>query len=164
MSAPHMMDTRLYNYRRHLPHFQKPGRPLFITFRKLHPSPFPPEARNQAMECCRAGDGKRFVLHAAVIMPDHVHLLLTPLADETGWPYSLPSIMKAIKGASARKINRLTGDEGSVWQDESFDHVLRNDEGIREKMEYIRQNPMRKGLVARPEDYEWLWLEDGWLL
>ncbi len=55
------------------------------------------------------------------------------------------------------------GREGPVWQDESFDHVLRNDESLREKMEYIRQNPVGKGLVTKPEDYPWLWIEEGWL-
>jgi hypothetical protein len=47
-----------------------------------------------------------------------------------------------------------------VWQDESFDHVLRGDETLRETIDYIRQNPVRKGLVEKPEDYQWLWVEE----
>jgi hypothetical protein len=46
-----------------------------------------------------------------------------------------------------------------VWQDESFDHVLRGDESLRETMDYVCQNPVRKGLVDKPEDYKWLWVE-----
>jgi len=65
--------------------------------------------------------------------------------------------MKAIKGTSAREVNKLTGTGGPVWQDESFDHVLRSDESLKEKMEYIRMNPVRKGLVQAPEGYKWLW-------
>ncbi len=91
-------------------------------------------------------------------MPDHVHLLLMPLRDEKGWPYGLPSILKALKGASARSINQLSGSNGQVWQQESFDHVLRSQESFDEKLEYIRQNPVRRGLVSRPEDYPWLWV------
>jgi|ERR1017187_34235 hypothetical protein len=59
----------------------------------------------------------------------------------------------------ARSINKLTGRTGPVWQDESFDHVLRGDESLRETMDYVCQNPVRKGLVDKPEDYKWLWVE-----
>jgi hypothetical protein len=48
---------------------------------------------------------------------------------------------------------------GPVWQDESFDHVLRSDESLKQKLEYIRQNPVRQGLVKKSEDYKWLWIE-----
>ena len=44
-----------------------------------------------------------------------------------------------------------------MWQEESFDHVVRGDEGFSEKVEYIRQNPVQCGLVKKPEDYRWLW-------
>jgi REP element-mobilizing transposase RayT len=54
-------------------------------------------------------------------MPDHVHLLLSALRRPDGWNYSLPEIMKAIKGVSAWKINLLLHHTGPVWQAESFD-------------------------------------------
>jgi len=92
------------------------------------------------------------------IMPDHVHLLLTPLRDERGWPYCLPSILKRLKGTSARSVNRLSGSCGPVWQAESFDHLLRSQESFEETLEYIRQNPVRRGLQKKPEDYPWLWV------
>jgi len=91
-------------------------------------------------------------------MPDHVHLLLTPLRDGGGFSYPLPSILKLIKGTSAREINKVLGRCGPVWQEESFDHVLRGDESFEEQLEYIRQNPVRRGLVERPEQYRWLWV------
>lgn len=156
------MHTPLYNYRRRLPHYQKPGVPLFVTFRKVHGLLFSDDDRDAVFACCLAGDEIKFELHAVVVMLDHVHLLLTPLPDDKGWPFSLHTILKAIKGASARAINKNTGRIGSVWQDESFDHVLRNDESIREKIDYIRQNPVRKWLVSRPEDYRWLYVQTGW--
>jgi REP element-mobilizing transposase RayT len=92
-------------------------------------------------------------------MPDHVHLLLTPLSDDNGNAYSLIEVLQAIKGVSAHSVNRALGRSGPVWQDESFDHVLRSDESFDEKLEYLRQNPVRRGLVAKPEDYRWLWVE-----
>jgi len=45
-------------------------------------------------------------------------------------------------------------------QDESFDHVSRRAENLEQKIDYVRQNPVRKGLVERPEDYKWLWEEE----
>jgi REP element-mobilizing transposase RayT len=100
-------------------------------------------------------------MHAVVIMPDHVHLLFTAIRDAEGWIFALPEILRAIKGSSARSINRVIGRTGPVWQDESFDHVLRGNESQRETIDYIRQNPVRKGLVEKPEDYRWLWVEVG---
>jgi hypothetical protein len=64
-----------------------------------------------------------------------------------------------LKGTSARSVNKLLNSSGPVWQEESFDHVLRSQESFEEKLEYIRQNPVRRGLVRKPEDYKWLWLE-----
>jgi len=98
-------------------------------------------------------------LHAAVIMPEHVHLLLTPMRNAKGWPFPLKDILKLIKGPAAHSINMLAGTHGALWQDESFDHVLRSNESFDEKLEYIRQNPVRRGLVAKREEYEWLWVE-----
>jgi putative transposase len=65
--------------------------------------------------------------------------------------------MHAIKGSSARKINVLLGRSGPVWQEEFFDHVLRSNESLAEKVEYVCQNPVRAGLVAASGEYRWLW-------
>jgi REP-associated tyrosine transposase len=94
-------------------------------------------------------------------MPDHVHLLLTPLRDEQCWPYPLHAVLKLIKGVSARNVNKLLATSGPVWQEESFDHILRSNESFQEKQDYIRQNPVRAGLVDKPQDYRWLWMPEG---
>jgi REP element-mobilizing transposase RayT len=156
MSKPFALD-RNYEYRRRLPHYQKLGQAIFVTFCKLGREPFPPHARDVVLQHCIYDHGQRFELHIAVVMPDHVHLLLTPLEDDDGWPYTLPAVLKLIKGVSARNVNRLLGSSGPVWQEESFDHVLRSTDSFAEKLEYIRQNPVRRGLVPRPADYPWLW-------
>jgi putative transposase len=67
--------------------------------------------------------------------------------------------MKGIKGSSSREVNQVLGRSGSLWQHESFDHELRTDESIREKAEYICQNPVRRGLVKFVDDYPWIWRE-----
>jgi REP element-mobilizing transposase RayT len=156
---PKQTLERKYEYHRMLPHYQKAGRPLFITFCKANQIAFTPEARDAILQHCLHDNGKRYDLHAAVVMPDHVHVLLLQLRDEQGWPHSLPTILKLLKGVSARSVNKLLNGHGPVWQEESFDHVLRSQESSDQKLEYIRQNPVRRGLVERPEDYRWLWIE-----
>jgi REP element-mobilizing transposase RayT len=153
-----MFKVPVYEYRRRLPHFQKADRPIFVTFRKLTRDPMPEAARDLVLQHCLYEHGRRIELHAVVVMPDHVHLLFTPLGDEEGWAIPVYKILKAIKGTSARDVNRLMELGGPVWQDESFDHVLRSEESLREKIEYIRMNPVRKGLVRTPEEYKWLWV------
>ena len=152
---------RRYEYRRRLPHYQRDDRPLFVTFRTRARFQLSPQARTLALQHCLRDDGKTIQIHAVVIMPDHAHLLFTAMRDADGWTFALPEILRAIKGSSARSINRLSGRTGAVWQDEFFDHVLRGDESLRETIEYIRQNPVRKGLVEKPEDYQWLWVGCG---
>jgi REP element-mobilizing transposase RayT len=87
----------------------------------------------------------RIHLYAVVIMPDHVHFLLRPLRDPNGWPYPLVDILQCLKGATAHRINKLLSRAGPVWEEESLDHVLRSDESLKDKVEYIRQNPVRRG-------------------
>ncbi len=92
--------------------------------------------------------GEKFDLHAAVVMPDHVHLIFTPLVDTKKMEVcSLAEIMDAIKGASAHKINKFLGRKGRVWQAESFDHVLRSSENVDAKVAYLLENPVRQGLA-----------------
>jgi len=91
-------------------------------------------------------------------MPDHVHLIFTPLIDcEAMEVYSLARIMDAIKGASAHRINKALGRKGRVWQAESFDHVLRSSESLDAKIQYLLENPVRRGLVREWAGYPWLW-------
>src|SRR5438874_4136931 len=143
---------RKYEYRRRMPHYQLAGCPIFVTFYKLNRNAFPAPARDLILAHCLHDNGKRIDLDAAVVMPDHV--LLTPLLDAQGMPHPLPFIMNLIKGMSAHSINKLAGVSGPVWQEESFDHVVRSEKSFHEKLEYLRQNPVRKGLVGRPDDYQ----------
>jgi len=165
-----------YQYRRRLPHLQKEDTPVFVTFCTAARKILPDQARDLVLEHCLregglqtlAGEGARATqvsatpirihLYAVVVMPDHVHLLLSPLRDEKGWPFPLVDILQCLKGATAHRNNKLLHTSGPVWEEESFDHVLRSDESLKEKCEYIRQNPVEAGLVRRPEDYPWLWV------
>lgn len=144
-------------YRRNLPHIEKFYAVYFVTFRTRNDLFLPPAARTIALNHCLFENSRKIDLHAAVIMPNHVHLLFTALESERGEPFSLAEIMKGIKGVSARKINQLLARRGSLWQDESFDRIMRADE-FEFKRNYIIGNPIDAGLCNRAEEYRWLWL------
>jgi REP element-mobilizing transposase RayT len=148
---------RTYEYRRHLPHYQKDNKAIFVTFCTHHRWVLPDLARDLALKACTWGNGKRFNLFGAIVMPDHVHLVLAPLYEADS-AYCIAEIMQGIKSSSAHQINRLLNRVGQVWQRESFDHVLRREEGIAAKVEYIIQNPVRAGLANAVAEYKWIWV------
>jgi len=94
--------------------------------------------------------GRRFYrLRAWAVMPNHVHLLLRPLA-------TLPVILRWLKGSTARKANLILGRTGQAfWQDESFDHRVRDEEELDRIARYVEHNPVSAGLSAHPCDWSW---------
>jgi REP element-mobilizing transposase RayT len=145
-------------YRRQLPHLQCDEKQHFLTFCTHRRGILPEHTRSLVLESCLHDNGKKFDLRIAVVMPDHVHMIFTPLIDHAAMEiYSLATIMNAIKGASSHKINKALGRTGRVWQAESFDHVLRSSESLDAKIKYLLENPVRAGLVRQWTDYRWLW-------
>jgi REP element-mobilizing transposase RayT len=114
----------------------------------------PDDARRQVMENIRYDHGKRYDLVLAVVMPDHVHLLTHPSQKSPGAWYDLAEILKGIKGVSARRINQLLKTTGRVWQQESYDRIIRDDQELEEKLRYVWENPLKAGLTDNPETYE----------
>ena len=74
--------NRIYEYRRHLPHYQPSYKAIFLTFSTHQRWTLPPDARTITLESCTWGTGTRFNLHGAVVMPDHVHFLFEPQIKE----------------------------------------------------------------------------------
>lgn len=91
----------------------------------------------------------QYISHAYVVMPNHVHLLLTPKIE-------LALITKSLKGITARRANATLAASGETfWQKESYDHVVRRQDEFERIRRYIEQNPVRAGLVADAADYRW---------
>ena len=170
-------------YQRRLPHWRPPACDIFITWRLYGslPKHIPPPkeqsspgerfvhydryldlARNgpvwlkdpRIAECIHAAITESqqrgaFRLIAYTLMANHVHILITPVVP-------LEQVMRQLKGVTARKANVILHRTGTrFWQDESFDHWVRNP-AEREKIRlYIERNPVVAGLVARPEDWPW---------
>ena len=103
-------------------------------------------------------------LYACTIMPNHMHLLLRPLGKGQGM-VSISEILQRMKGASARRVNLYLHREGSLWCREYYDHWVRSGREFMNIVEYIRNNPVKAGLVKKPEDWKWTWVdvsfEDG---
>lgn len=91
--------------------------------------------------CLRHFDGQRYTLGSYVIMPNHVHALVRPLAEHT-----LSETLQGWKSVSAHNIKKLKGSAELVWLDESFDHIVRDEQHLEQFSEYITQNPIRAHL------------------
>ncbi|MGO9013322.1 MAG: REP-associated tyrosine transposase [Bryobacteraceae bacterium] len=105
----------------------------------------------QVAEAIPTGESRKefYELQAWVIMPNHVHMLLLPRV-------ALPQITHWIKGRTARDANLLLGRTGEpFWQDESYDHWVRNEKEFNRIAAYIEENPVSAGLVTTPEDWPW---------
>jgi len=90
-----------------------------------------------------------YVLESYVVMPNHVHLLLNPKVP-------VAEITRRLKGPTARDANRVLNRSGKrFWQDESFDHWVRDDAERLRLRSYIESNPVVAGLAKRPEDWPW---------
>ncbi len=87
---------------------------------------------------------RKFLLHEFVLMPDHIHALLTPAAE-----ISLERAMQFIKGGFSFRLKA----RGTVWQASFTNHRVRDLDDYEQHREYIRMNPVRAGLSKTPEAY-----------
>jgi|ERR1051325_106438 REP element-mobilizing transposase RayT len=179
------MPVLLMFYRRHLPHWQRADSALFITWRlngslprnalasslreknagkrflvldrELDNARYGPtwlrdiQLSKIVVDSLRHGEDELnlYRLSAYVVMSNHVHILIWPRAH-------LSRITRSIKGYTARQCNKFLSRTGQkFWQDESFDHAVRNHDEFWRIKNYIERNPVKAGLVARPEDWAW---------
>ncbi len=113
-------------------------------------------------DALRHFDGKRYHLNEYVVMPNHVHVLVSPLGE-----YGLSDILHSWKSFTANQINKLTGREGAFWQKESFDHIVRSPAQVERIREYIRKHPAYEYGKKRQDAASTIWAPaagtfDGW--
>jgi 5-methyltetrahydrofolate--homocysteine methyltransferase len=102
-----------------------------------------PEIASVVRDALLHFDGERYDLGAWCVMPNHVHMILTPCDG-----HSLPEILHSIKRHSAREANRLLGREGEFWQKETYDHIIRDAEDYWNQRDYVLRNPKSAGLES----------------
>ena len=171
-------------YRRRLPHWYKLRWPVFLTWRLYGSLPanrsFPDAtlrsgqafaALDRLLDEARTGPFylrqpplaemvveaihhnasvlRHYTLHAFAVMPNHVHLLVSPLVP-------LPRLTKSLKGITAKRANNMLGLTGSpFWQEESYDHLVRDQRELERIRLYIEHNPVRAALVREASQYRW---------
>lgn len=132
------------------------------TLDKVTTGPFwlrQPEIAAILVEALHYRHGKVYDLDAFCIMSNHAHVVFAPLEKEEGDWYALQKIMHSLKRNTARKANLLLGREGAFWQDESYDHVIRDRQEWERIVNYVLNNPVKAGLVAKWEDWPWTYLK-----
>jgi len=108
---------------------------------------------------CRYFQDQRHVTFCYCVMPNHCHVAVKPLSD-----YELEQILDSWKGYVAFQVNKLLGRHGALWQEESYDRIVRDEEHLFRVVQYIGNNPAKAGL-PREQWHRWVhpdWDAAGW--
>jgi putative transposase len=146
---------------RYLPHWELNGSIYFITFNTWEKLELTSEARKIVLDACLYFHKQRYKVYSAVIMPDHVHLLLEPLLKSENEYWSLSSILHTIKSYTSKQVAQVMKHIGIVWQDERYDRIIRNEQEFQKFWDYIRENPVKANLSNSPEEYAFYWQIDS---
>jgi putative transposase len=127
------------------PHFEIDGVIYFITTRLKQEGRFVTEREAEIVmnTILDSSTRKEMTLYAYVMMPNHMHILITPIIG------GISRAMQLVKGRSSRQVNK-----GNFWQKGFFDFGILTEEEFREKFNYIHFNPVKCGLVEKAEDYK----------
>ena len=120
----------------------------------------------------RYRDGTVYRLKVFCIMSNHVHVVFKPLLNERSLSEvagshplrfksseaPLGTIMQSLKGYTAHEANRILNRTGQFWEEETYDHEVRNDEEMGRIIKYVLNNPVKAGLVKDWRDWKWTWL------
>lgn len=106
----------------------------------------------------RYRDAGKFLLHEFVVMPNHLHLLLTPSG------ITLERAMQLIKGGYSHAVAETDRKNLEVWQKGFTDHRIRDAEDYQRHRDYIYENPFRAGLCNGSQDYPWSSASGNWVL
>ena len=133
-----------------LKRFHQSGQTHFVTFCCYRRRPlFSTVAAKQTFETAleRVRSSFRLRVYGYVVMPEHVHLLMSEPEVQT-----LAHALKSLKQGISR---RLIGEAEHFWQKRYYDFNVRNYRQFEEKLRYIHRNPVKRGLCESPEDWEW---------
>jgi putative transposase len=206
-------------YRRHLPHWQRPGATLFVTCRLAGSLPAPviaalleeqaeheqgllpvgdveereqqadqaakrafgrwdaaldaptagprwladPRVAEMVAEALHHRHGQVYDLATFCVMPNHVHIVYTPLKREDDTYAANARILQSLKGHTARQANRILHRAGSFWQAESYDRVVRDAAELKRIVAYVLNNPVKAGLVAEWKQWPWSYCKAEWI-
>lgn len=102
-------------------------------------------------------DGKVYDLISYCIMLNHAHLVCSPLEKLTGTHFGLTEILHSLKRHTAREANKTLQRSGTFWQDESYDHFIRDEAELERIVKYVLYNPVKAKLVKEQIDWKWIY-------
>jgi alanyl-tRNA synthetase/REP element-mobilizing transposase RayT len=158
--------------RRNLPHFERPWGKYMVTFTTRDRDILSEAERTIVLDSIlHSSQLGQIHLYAACVMPDHVHLLIEPQVksfDQDSNPtfYTLTEILQPIKSVTSHKILKerrsvLQNDHiKNLWEQESFDRLIRSESDLIEKYDYVIGNPVADKLVTQAKDYAWSWCRE----
>lgn len=114
-----------------------------------------PEVLQVVADAIHHRDGRKYVLLAYCIMPNHVHLVIRVERNDI----SLYRILQSLKRHTAREANKLLSRTGQFWQHESYDRVIRNDRELERIIWCIVQNPVEASLCPRWDQWKWTYIQ-----
>ena len=114
-----------------------------------------PQVADLIAESLHYRDGKVYDLEAFCIMPNHVHLVNTPLKEADGKYRSLSKIMHSLKRHTAHESNLILSRTGTFWQHENYDHFVRDADELERIIKYVLHNPVKAGLVDDWSKWKW---------
>jgi putative transposase len=115
-----------------------------------------PSCAASLLEAIHHFDGERYELGAYVVMPNHVHVIVRPLASAE---HPLEAIVGGWKQFTSKRINERTGTKGDLWQQESYDRIIRDEKHLYRCLQYIGRNPANAGLTRNDCP---LWIRSQW--
>ena len=112
-----------------------------------------------ASDAIRFHAGIRYDLHAFVVMPSHIHCVISPRGGSErslrrGRMSELGSITHSLKSFIAHEARRVAGFKSEFWQQESYDHLVRNEEELERIVRYVEHNPVKAGLCRMADQWE----------
>ncbi len=120
-----------------------------------------PSNRDIVADAMESFHEKHYHLGAYVVMPNHAHVLIRPLAPDAD---PLETILASRKRWTANQINRVNQRVGNLWQDESFDRIIRDPQHLWRTLQYIGKNPEKAGIDDHSST-RWVcpeWRNAGW--
>jgi len=140
-------------FRNHLPQWRLTDAVYFITWDLLpRHGELSAAERSFVASTLRHFHRGRYHIYSYVVMNDHVHVLVRPLGQ-----YEMSKVLQGWKSYTANQLQRRFRRKGSLWQKDSYTHIIRDEEDFITKAEYILTNPQRRW--PETADYGWVaWL------
>jgi len=118
------------------------------------------EIAQEVANSIRFQNNKLYILHAYCIMPNHVHMIIQPLKNQSEGFYSIAKILYSLKRYTATSCNKILKGSGQFWQHENYDHFIRDEKDLTYQLYYLLNNPVKAKLIDEARNWNYTWTKD----